>query len=220
MSKASVAEIDGALAIAALGHIVDVVLALVLEFVGIFFPRIALVFDVACAAQVAGELLLRFGDVDAIVEPEIVLDPGDRGLEDQFLFGARDLLFVKRGDRGLRSTRDEAESEHGIAHLLEHMAFKGTKTRSALQIAEAIEDVGGYINAYTSREVTAFYARVLKDDVSLALDVVADILRQPVFDQREIEVETHADTDAAQALVPGAPITLGVDPVSVTLIHS
>ncbi|SHL29848.1 Predicted Zn-dependent peptidase [Roseovarius litoreus] len=85
--------------------------------------------------------------------------------------------------------RHERAEQNGIAHFLEHMAFKGTKTRSALAIAEAIEDVGGYINAYTSREVTAYYARVLKDDVPLALDVVADILRNPLFEGREIEVE-------------------------------
>ncbi|MDR9393558.1 MAG: pitrilysin family protein [Roseovarius sp.] len=89
----------------------------------------------------------------------------------------------------LAGARHERAEQNGIAHFLEHMAFKGTKRRSALQIAEAIEDVGGYINAYTSREVTAYYARVLKDDVPLALDVVADILRQPVFEPREIEVE-------------------------------
>ena len=87
--------------------------------------------------------------------------------------------------------RHERPEQNGIAHFLEHMAFKGTETRSALQIAEAIEDVGGYINAYTSREVTAYYARVLRSDVSLALDVVADILRNPVFDPKEIEVERH-----------------------------
>jgi len=57
--------------------------------------------------------------------------------------------------------RHERAEQNGIAHFLEHMAFKGTKTRNALQIAEAIEDVGGYINAYTSREMTAYYARVL-----------------------------------------------------------
>ncbi|MEL6682937.1 MAG: insulinase family protein, partial [Pseudomonadota bacterium] len=61
--------------------------------------------------------------------------------------------------------RHERIEQNGIAHFLEHMAFKGTKTRSALQIAEAIEDVGGYINAYTSREITAYYARVLQHDV-------------------------------------------------------
>ncbi len=87
--------------------------------------------------------------------------------------------------------RHERPEQNGIAHFLEHMAFKGTEARSALQIAEAIEDVGGYINAYTSREVTAYYARVLRNDVGLALDVVADILRNPVFDPKEIEVERH-----------------------------
>ncbi len=85
--------------------------------------------------------------------------------------------------------RHETASQNGIAHFLEHMAFKGTERRSALDIAEAIEDVGGYINAYTSREVTAYYARVLKNDVPLAMDVIGDILLNPVFDQKEIEVE-------------------------------
>ncbi len=85
--------------------------------------------------------------------------------------------------------RHERIEQNGIAHFLEHMAFKGTERRSALQIAETIEDVGGYINAYTSREVTAYYARVLKDDVALAMDVIGDIVLNPVFDPREIEVE-------------------------------
>lgn len=85
--------------------------------------------------------------------------------------------------------RHERIEQNGIAHFLEHMAFKGTKRRSALQIAEAIEDVGGYINAYTSREVTAYYARVLQNDVPLALDVIGDIVLNPVFDPAEIEVE-------------------------------
>ncbi|MCT4578361.1 pitrilysin family protein [Donghicola sp.] len=85
--------------------------------------------------------------------------------------------------------RHERVEQNGIAHFLEHMAFKGTKRRSALEIAEVIEDVGGYINAYTSREVTAYYARVLANDVPLALDVIADILLNPTFDENEIEVE-------------------------------
>ncbi|PWR00782.1 peptidase M16 [Meridianimarinicoccus roseus] len=85
--------------------------------------------------------------------------------------------------------RHERLEQNGIAHFLEHMAFKGTKRRSALQIAEAIEDVGGYINAYTSREMTAYYARVLEDNVMLALDVIADIILNPVMDPAEIEVE-------------------------------
>ncbi|RJL07919.1 insulinase family protein [Paracoccus siganidrum] len=85
--------------------------------------------------------------------------------------------------------RDERAEQNGIAHFLEHMAFKGTRTRSALQIAEAIEDVGGFINAYTSRDATAYYVRVLENDVALAFDVISDIVLNPIFDEREIEVE-------------------------------
>ncbi|UMA63814.1 insulinase family protein [Roseivivax marinus] len=87
--------------------------------------------------------------------------------------------------------RHERPEQNGVAHFLEHMAFKGTATRSALRIAEEIEDVGGFINAYTSREVTAYYARVLAADTGLALDVIADILRNPAFDPKEIETERH-----------------------------
>ena len=87
--------------------------------------------------------------------------------------------------------RHESASQNGIAHFLEHMAFKGTKRRSALKIAEEIEDVGGYINAYTSREMTAYYARVLEADVALALDVISDIVLNPVFNQADIETERH-----------------------------
>ncbi|MCF6273385.1 MAG: insulinase family protein [Rhodobacteraceae bacterium] len=92
-------------------------------------------------------------------------------------------VWVKAG------ARNEDETQNGIAHFLEHMAFKGTKTRSALEIAEVIEDVGGFINAYTSREMTAYYTRVLGADVPLALDVLADILLNSTFDPREIEIE-------------------------------
>ncbi len=87
--------------------------------------------------------------------------------------------------------RHERVEQNGIAHFLEHMAFKGTKRRTALQIAEEIEDVGGYINAYTSREMTAYYARVLEADVAMALDVIGDIVLNPAFDRKEIEVERH-----------------------------
>jgi len=85
--------------------------------------------------------------------------------------------------------RHERLEQNGIAHFLEHMAFKGTKRRTALQIAEAIEDVGGYINAYTSKELTAYYARVLAADVPLAMDVIGDIVLNGAFDPGEIEVE-------------------------------
>ena len=79
-------------------------------------------------------------------------------------------------------SRDEHRDEHGISHFLEHMAFKGTQRRSARQIAEEIEAVGGDLNAATGAESTAYYARVLKPDVPLALDVLADILSDPAFD--------------------------------------
>jgi len=85
--------------------------------------------------------------------------------------------------------RNETSKQNGIAHFLEHMAFKGTQSRSALDIAQAIENVGGYINAYTSKEMTAYYARVLENDVPLAIDVISDILLNPIFDQRELETE-------------------------------
>lgn len=84
---------------------------------------------------------------------------------------------------------DETPQEHGIAHLLEHMAFKGTKTRSALAIAEEIEGVGGYLNAATSHQRTGYYARVLKDDLTLGADILSDILANPLFDEAELEKE-------------------------------
>src|SRR6202051_5426929 len=74
------------------------------------------------------------------------------------------------------SSRDEQPDEHGISHLLEHMAFKGTSRRTARQIAEEIEAVGGDLNAATGVEATAYYARMVKADVPLALDVLSDIL--------------------------------------------
>lgn len=89
----------------------------------------------------------------------------------------------------LAGGRHETSAQNGIAHFLEHMAFKGTARRTSLQIAEAIEDVGGYINAYTSKEMTAYYARCLVADVPLAMDVISDIVLNPIFDPREIEVE-------------------------------
>jgi len=94
-------------------------------------------------------------------------------------------LWVEAGGR------HENPEQNGIAHFLEHMAFKGTRRRSALRIAEEIEDVGGYINAYTSREMTAYYARVLSKDVVMALDVIADIVLNPLFRKADIETERH-----------------------------
>ena len=85
--------------------------------------------------------------------------------------------------------RNETPERMGISHMLEHMAFKGTRKRTARDIAEQIEAVGGFLNAYTSREQTAFHARVLKADVPLALDILSDILTEPTFDPVELDRE-------------------------------
>ncbi|MBX5454352.1 MAG: insulinase family protein [Acidobacteriia bacterium] len=86
-------------------------------------------------------------------------------------------------------TRHERAEENGISHFLEHMAFKGTERRSAQRIAEEIEAVGGHINAYTSREHTAYYVKVLKENIGLAVDIIGDILTHSTFDPRELERE-------------------------------
>jgi predicted Zn-dependent peptidase len=88
-------------------------------------------------------------------------------------------------------SRDEEPNEHGISHLLEHMAFKGTKRRTARQIAEEIEAVGGDINAATSFETTAYFASVLKTDLPMAVDVLSDILSNPTFDPAELKREQN-----------------------------
>ncbi|MGE0283336.1 MAG: M16 family metallopeptidase [Rhizobiaceae bacterium] len=94
-------------------------------------------------------------------------------------------VWVKSG------ARNERDDEHGMAHLLEHMAFKGTSSRTAFQIASQIENVGGEINAATSVETTSFYARVLSDDMPLAVDILADILQDSSFDPAELAREQH-----------------------------
>ncbi len=86
-------------------------------------------------------------------------------------------------------TRDERPEVNGVAHMLEHMAFKGTRRRSARGIAEEIEAVGGHLNAYTSRDSTAYYAKVLKVDLPLAVDLIADILLHSVYDEGELRRE-------------------------------
>lgn len=92
-------------------------------------------------------------------------------------------IWVKAG------SRNEATGQHGIAHLLEHMAFKGTDTRSALRIATDIEDVGGDINASTNVETTAYFARILHNDIPLAIDILCEIVTSPKFNESELERE-------------------------------
>lgn len=88
-------------------------------------------------------------------------------------------------------SRHEVAEHAGISHFVEHMVFKGTKTRSALDIAKSIEKVGGYMNAYTTREMTGYYAKVIKADMWLAFEIIADMLLNPAFDVNELEKERN-----------------------------
>ncbi len=86
-------------------------------------------------------------------------------------------------------SRYEERSENGISHFLEHMAFKGTKTRSALKIMQEIEDVGGYINAYTGKDMTGYYVHLLKENMATGLDIISDIVQHSVMDPKELDTE-------------------------------
>src|SRR3954469_10473909 len=92
-------------------------------------------------------------------------------------------VLVKTG------SKHETLVNNGISHFLEHMAFKSTKTRSALDIANEFDDIGGHLNAYTSREKTVYYAKILKKDVEVAFDILADITQNSIFDPQEMEKE-------------------------------
>jgi predicted Zn-dependent peptidase len=86
-------------------------------------------------------------------------------------------------------SRSEPEGKSGLAHLVEHVVFKGAGGHDARAIAEAIEDVGGSLNAWTARDQTAFHARTLAPDVGLALELIADMVRAPKLDEAELERE-------------------------------
>ena len=92
-------------------------------------------------------------------------------------------------------SRDELENEHGIAHFIEHMVFKGTRKRKAYHILSRMEDVGGEINAYTTKEETCIYASFLKEDYSRALDLIRDIVFDSVFPEKEIRREKEVVID-------------------------
>src|SRR5674536_47809 len=86
-------------------------------------------------------------------------------------------------------SRDETIQEHGIAHFIEHMLFKGTKKRKAYHILSRLEDVGGELNAYTTKEETAIHASFLKEDYARAIELISDITFNSVFPAKEIEKE-------------------------------
>src|SRR5437016_6607368 len=86
-------------------------------------------------------------------------------------------------------SRDEHARKNGISHFLEHMVFKGTERYSARQIATSLEGIGGYLNAFTTKEHTCFYARILDDHLPKAIDVISELVQHPVFNVREMEKE-------------------------------
>lgn len=86
-------------------------------------------------------------------------------------------------------SRNEEPSNNGISHFIEHMLFKGTKTRSAKEIAESFDQIGGHVNAFTSKEYTCYYARVLDDHAPMALDILSDMFFHSVYDEEEIKKE-------------------------------
>ena len=94
-------------------------------------------------------------------------------------------VFVKNG------SRHEPQELSGISHFIEHMLFKGTQNRSALAIAEEIDTVGGNLNAYTTKEYTCFYAKMLDENLDTALDVLSDMLLRPKLDDGDIALEKN-----------------------------
>jgi len=88
-------------------------------------------------------------------------------------------------------SRDEREGYEGISHFIEHMFFKGTEHRTARVLAESLEAVGGQLNAFTTKEYTCYYAKILDEDLDLAIDVLSDMFFHSLFDEKEIEKEKN-----------------------------
>src|SRR5690606_38289219 len=86
-------------------------------------------------------------------------------------------------------SRDEAPEHMGATHFLEHLLFKGTPTRDAMEISASIEGIGGEINAFTAKEYTCYYARVLDEDLPIAVDVLADLVTSSIVDAEDVEAE-------------------------------
>ena len=134
-----------------------------------------------------GEIRPRAGEGRGVSVRLTTLPSGLRVVTD----ASGDLRTASLGVFVAAGSRHESEGEHGLSHLLEHMAFKGTARRNARAIAETIENVGGDLNAETGVEQTAYFARVLGEDVDLALDVIADILTDSRFDPEELAREKN-----------------------------
>lgn len=109
-----------------------------------------------------------------------------------------DIPYVKSVSIGLwveAGSRYESKMNNGISHFIEHMLFKGTKNRSAKKIAEDIDSIGGQLNAFTSKECTCYYAKVLDSHLDIAIDVLSDMLFNSIFDEKEIMKEKSVVTE-------------------------
>jgi predicted Zn-dependent peptidase len=111
-----------------------------------------------------------------------------------------DALSVSLGIWVRSGSRDEGELEHGITHFLEHMVFKGTKRRSALDIALTMDRIGGQLDAFTTKELTCFMARVLAEYFDNALDLLSDLVAEPVLDETLLETERHVVIEEIQGV--------------------
>jgi predicted Zn-dependent peptidase len=134
--------------------------------------------------------LLRKIQADSSVQPtpvykKTVLSNGIRVVTEQ-VSHVRSIAIGAWVDVG---SRDEDESNNGISHFLEHMVFKGTRRYSSNQVARSLEAVGGYLNAFTTKEHTCFYARILDDQLPKAMDIISELIQHPILDVRDMEKE-------------------------------
>jgi predicted Zn-dependent peptidase len=126
-----------------------------------------------------------YGQLEKGIYKKTVLENGIRVVTETIPY----VHSVSIGVWAYVGSRDETENRNGISHFLEHMVFKGTKNRSVKDIAQSLESVGGYLNAFTTKEQTCFYARVLDEHVGKAVDVIADLMLNASFRKEELEKE-------------------------------
>ena len=141
--------------------------------------------DLAGVTQRAGSTRTLLTAEDGGVIRRTVLPGGIRVLSES-VPGVRSVAFGVWIGVG---SRDESPALSGASHYLEHLLFKGTKRRDALEISAALDEVGGELNAFTAKEYTCFYARVLDVDVPIAVDVICDMVTSSVLSSKEVETE-------------------------------
>jgi predicted Zn-dependent peptidase len=127
----------------------------------------------------------NYKQTDKVTYQKTSLDSGIRVVSEAIPY----VRSVSVGIWANAGSRDEDKNQNGISHFVEHMVFKGTKNRSVREIAESLESLGGYLNAFTTKEQTCFYARVLDENVQEAIDVLTDLVQNALFKEEELEKE-------------------------------